>query len=71
MADEADKANEVAQAQRDKAIQVRVDVPHLEPVGECHNCFQSVGPRQIYCNSACADEHAYYLHRLAVNKGNV
>ena len=54
-----DKASDQELASMDEAIQneVRKDFNILEPMGECHFCFEPVEGVKLFCNGIHASEY--------------
>jgi len=66
MADEADHAQELEQLALEHALARRVPDAALIPKGTCHNCGETIKPRQtktgpehvrIFCDKDCGDDY--------------
>ena len=52
--DEFDRASEIEQRDRDRALTVRK--PTLKQVGLCHYCSSPIASSLLFCGKDCADD---------------
>lgn len=68
MSDDIDRASEREDRERAAAIAAhfqKAPAIHAVPQGYCLNCFEDFedGSNKIYCDAACAQQHAVKLKR--------
>lgn len=57
MADVIDKANDLAEMERNAAIRDALRAEWPVYVGRCHNCDEPIS-EGLFCDKDCADDHA-------------
>ena len=54
--DDADRARRLQAAEIKAATAYRRPVHQIRANGECHACYETVRPGQLFCDGRCADE---------------
>lgn len=57
MADDIDRAQDLQLQMNELALR-KPKTPTLAPIGICYYCSEAVPGQQLYCDGACADDHA-------------
>lgn len=62
-----DRATEVEEVMREKAIEAkRVDAkrePQYKPCGACYNCGEGIPQGLVYCDGDCKSDHQHRIGR--------
>lgn len=57
MADDADRAQRIADEDLARRLAHRKAVPEIRPKGRCHFCDEPVAHPKLYCDHFCAEDH--------------
>lgn len=68
MADDVDRANDLAEQQLQDALQKARKVNRTKPTGFCKNCSNAVGDKKIFCDDECREDYEWYTKRKSVNQ---